>query len=244
MFNEEMHVLAPQSISSMKELVGKTVAVDLPDSSTFVTSINVFVRLGIKPHLLYIEPRIALDMLRKGDIDAIIAVDGKPLQWLTQVNDPNLHLVPVDYDKSLRDDYLPAQLSSEDYPNLVSGANTVDTIAGEAVLAAYNWQPGNDRYRRLALLVESLFSRMAQLQRPPFHPKWQELAPLAPVAGWTRFKVAQDWIDRNAPVAPVASSATPSALGARASGQQEEDPALYREFLEWRANRAKPQERR
>jgi hypothetical protein len=236
-----MHVLAPKTIQSMKDLDGKTVAVDLPDSSTFVTSINVFERLGIKPHLLYIEPRIALDMLRKGDVDAIIAVEGKPLQWLSEVNDPNLHLVPVDYDKSLRDEYLPAQLSAEDYPNLISGADPVDTIAGEAVLASYNWQPGTDRYRRLALLVESLFTRMSQLQRPPFHPKWQELAPLAPVAGWTRFKAAQDWVDRNTPVAANASSATPSTLGARASGP-EDNPALYRQFLEWRANRLKQQE--
>jgi branched-chain amino acid transport system substrate-binding protein len=245
MFNEEMHVLAQQSIRSMKELDGKTVAVDLPDSSTLVTSINVFERLGIRPHLLYVEPRIALDMLRKGDIDAIIAVEGKPLQWLSEVNDSSLHLVPVDYDKSLRDDYLPAQLSSEDYPNLISASNPVDTIAGEAILASYNWQPGSDRYHRLALLVESLFSRMAQLQRPPFHPKWQELAPLAPVAGWTRFKAAQDWVDRNTPAAaPVASNTMPAALGARASGPQDDDPALYREFLEWRSNRLKPQQPR
>jgi ABC-type branched-subunit amino acid transport system substrate-binding protein/TRAP-type uncharacterized transport system substrate-binding protein len=242
MFNEELHVLAQQSTHSMKELDGRTVAVDLLDSSTFVTSINVFERLGIKPHLLYVEPRIALEMLRKGDIDAIITVEGKPLQWLTQVNDPNLHLVPIDYDRSLRDDYLPAQLTSEDYPNLVSASNPVDTIAGEAVLASYNWQPGSDRYRRLALLVEALFSHMTQLQRPPFHPKWQELAPLAPVAGWTRFKAAQEWADRNTPSSPpaaAASSTTSVTVGARASGPQDDDPALYREFLEWRANRSK-----
>ena len=65
MFNEEMHVLAPQTIQTMKDLDGKTVAVDLPDCSTFVTSINVFERLGIRPHLLYIEPRVALEMLRR-----------------------------------------------------------------------------------------------------------------------------------------------------------------------------------
>jgi len=81
---------------------------------------------------------------------------------------------------------------------------------------------------------------MSQLQRPPFHPKWQELAPLAPVAGWTRFKAAQEWVDRNTPVAN-ASSATPSTLGARASGP-EDDPALYRQFLEWRANRLKQEQ--
>jgi branched-chain amino acid transport system substrate-binding protein len=237
MFNEEMHVLAPRSIAAMKDLDGKTVAVDLPDSSTFVTSINVFERLGIRPHLLYIEPRTALDMLRNGEIDAIVAVEGKPVQWLTQVNDPNLHLVPVEYDKSLRDEYLPAQLLPEDYPGLVSGGAPVGTIAAEAVLAAYNWQPGSDRYRRLALLVDSLFSRMADLQRPPFHPKWQELAPLAPVAGWTRFRAAQEWIDRNA---PVASSDATAALGAHASTPPD-DPALYREFLEWKASRLKQQ---
>jgi TRAP-type uncharacterized transport system substrate-binding protein len=206
MFNEEMHVLAPKAIQTIKDLDGKTVAVDLPDSSTFVTSINVFESLGIKPHLLYIEPRIALEMLGRGDIDAIIAVEGKPVQWLKQVNDPNLHLVAVDYDKALREDYLPAQLSAEDYPNLIAPSTRVGTIAAEAVLASYNWQPGNDRYRRLALLVESLFSHTAQLQRPPFHPKWQELALAAPVTGWTRFKAAQDWIDRNMPIASVRSS--------------------------------------
>jgi branched-chain amino acid transport system substrate-binding protein len=233
MFNEEMHVLAPQTIHSMKDLDGKTVAVDLPDGSTFVTAINVLERLGIKPHLLYIEPRIALEMLHKGEIDAIIAVEGKPLQWLSQVNDPNLHLVPVEYERPLREEYLPAQLSSEDYPNLISGSAPVGTIAAEAVLASFNWQPGSDRYRRLALLVDSLFSHIPQLQRPPFHPKWQELAPVAPVAGWTRFKAAQEWVDRHT---PVASAATTSALGAQA-GNPQENQALYREFLEWKASR-------
>ena len=233
MFNEEMHVLAPVSIKSMRDLDGRTVAVDLPDGSTFVTSINVFERLGIKPHLLYIEPRIALERLRRGEIDAIIAVEGKPLQWLSQISDPNLHLVPVEYDRGLRDDYLPSQLTALDYPNLISGLAPVETIAAEAVLAAYNWQPGNERYRRLSLLVESLFARMAQLQRPPYHPKWLEFAPLAPVAGWTRFRTAQDWVNRNA---PLASAAMP-VVTSPAAPMSRSDPALYREFLEWRANR-------
>jgi TRAP-type uncharacterized transport system substrate-binding protein len=228
-----MHVLAPQTIHSIRDLDGKTVAIDLPDGSTFVTAINVFEHLGIKPHLLYIEPRLALEQLRKGDIDAIIAVEGKPLQWLSQINDPNLHLVPVEYDKSLRDEYLPAQLTSEDYPNLISSSAPVGTLAAEAVLASFNWQPGSDRYRRLALLVDSLFSHLAQLQQPPYHPKWQELAPMAPVAGWTRFSAAQEWVDRNT---PATAAATAGVLGSRAaSSSQQEDPALYREFLEWKA---------
>jgi len=239
MFNEEMHVLAPRSIASMQDLDGKTVAVDLPDSSTFVTSINVFERLGIRPHLLYVEPRVALDQLRRGEIDAIVAVEGKPVQWLTQVNDPNLHLVPVDYDKSLRDEYLPSQLLPEDYPGLISPSQPVGTIAAEAVLAAYNWQPGTDRYRRLGLFVDSLFSHLDRLQQPPFHPKWQELAPLAPVAGWTRSRAAQEWIDRRAGV-PTTSTEANAALPVPAS-TAEDEPPLYREFLQWRTNHLKQQ---
>ena len=237
LFNEEMHVLAPRSVTNLSELDGKTIAVDLPDGGTFVTSINVFERLGIRPHLLYIEPRLALDMLRKGDIDAIIAVEGKPLQWLSQVNDPHLHLVPVEYDKALQDDYLPAQLSAEDYPNLVGASAPVNTIAAEAVLASFNWQPGTDRHRRLSLLVEALFNNMQALQRPPFHPKWQEMAPLAPIAGWTRFKTAQEWLDRNMPAAQIMGANAQA--GNLQAGGVPPDPRLFREFLDWRSSRQK-----
>jgi branched-chain amino acid transport system substrate-binding protein len=245
MFNEEMHVLAPRTITSMRDLDGKTVVVDLPDSSTFVTAINVFDRLGIRPHLIYQEPRLAVDMLRKGEVDAIVAIEGKPLQWLNQINDRNLHLVPVDYAKPLQEDYLPSKLSSADYPNLVADGGSVETISAEAVLASYNWAPNSDRYRRLALLVDTMFDKVGQLQRPPFHPKWKEMAPRATVSGWTRFKAAQEWLDRNMPLpaaAAAASGAAPAAAfaapAAALAPQEQRDP-LYREFLEWRASRAK-----
>ena len=249
MFNEEMHILAPRTIASMRDLDGKTVVVDLPDSSTFVTAINVFERLGIRPHLIYQEPRLALDMLRKGEVDAIVAIEGKPLQWLNQVTDRNLHLVPVEYAKTLQEEYLPSKLSSQDYPGLVPEGGYVETIAAEAVLASYNWAPNSDRYRRLALLVDTMFDKVAQLQRPPFHPKWKEMAPRATVAGWTRFKAAQEWLDRNMPLASGASVSSASAAvpppppsavppAATAFSPQDRDP-LYREFLEWRASRSK-----
>ena len=123
-------------------------------------------------------------------------------------------------------------------------SGVVETIAAEAVLASYNWAPNSDRYRRLALLVDTMFDKVAQLQRPPFHPKWKEMAPRATVAGWTRFKAAQEWLDRNMPLAAgsavsSASASVPApALPSAVLSPQDRDP-LYREFLEWRAQRAK-----
>jgi branched-chain amino acid transport system substrate-binding protein len=119
----------------------------------------------------------------------------------------------------------------------VPEGGSIDTIAAEALLASYNWAPNTDRYRRLSLLVEQLFTRISELQRPPFHPKWKELAPRASVAGWTRLRAAQEWLDRNLPPTAAVSAAS-GAVPAPEAGPKTND-ALYREFLEWRANRAK-----
>ena len=142
----------------------------------------------------------------------------------------------------LHEEYLPSKLTSADYPNLIADGASVDTIAAEAVLASYNWPPTSDRYRRLSLVVDSLFTRVAQLQRPPFHPKWKEVALRAPVAGWTRFQAAQEWINRNFPSAETAAaSASAAAVEAPRAGKPQlpvnRDDPLFREFLEWRANR-------
>jgi len=190
LYNEEMHVLAPKSVNSMAELEGKTVAVDLPNGGTFVTSAIVFERLGIHANFAYIEQRLAFERLKKGEIDAMIWVQGKPSKFSTTIKDDNFHLIPVDYAKSLQLDYLPAQLTSDDYPNLIPKGERIDTIAVPAVLAAYNWAPNTERYRRLARFVDAFFNKIAVLQQPPFHPKWKEVALSAPLPGWSRFRPA------------------------------------------------------
>ena len=248
LFDEEMHVIAPKSIRSLSDLDGRTVAVDLPNGGTFVTAITVFERLGIRPHFLYIEQRVALDKLKRGEIDAVMAVEAKPLASLAAINDDNLHFVPVAYSAPLQDDYLPATLSNSDYPNLIAKGERVDTISVAAVLAAYNWPPKTERYRRLQHFVDTFFSKVDQLQRPPFHPKWRDLALNPKLAGWSRFQPAQQWLDRNA--AATASTTVkvsdmqqqfdqflsdqyPAGKEVPGADRPQERDALFRKFLEW-----------
>src|SRR5271166_4262836 len=61
LYNEEMHVIASKSVHNLKELDGKTISVDLPNGGTFVTALTVFERLGLKPNVVYIEQRIAME---------------------------------------------------------------------------------------------------------------------------------------------------------------------------------------
>src|SRR3984885_13806064 len=238
LYNEEMHVIAPKSIRSLKELDGKTVSFDLPNGGTFVTAFIIFERLGIKPKFVYVEQRIALEKMKNGEIDAVIAVEGKPSGIISQIRDDRLHFIPVDYAKSLQDDYLPASLSAKDYPNLISDREPVDTIAVPAVLAAYNWAPDSDRYRKLALFVDAFFTKFPAFQNPPFHPKWKEVSLSAPLPDWQRFPAAQQWLDRHR-LGPVARTRFDEFLKQNAAmGKLPADAdkeALFKQFQAWEA---------
>ena len=131
----------------------------------------------MKANFVYIEQRIAMEKLKAGEIDAVIVVGGKPYKSVSTFNnDGRFHLVRVDYDKPLQVDYLPATLTAKDYPNLIAEGEKVDTIAVPAVLAAYNWAPGTERYRKLSQFVDAFFAKFPTLQKPPFHPKWKEVS--------------------------------------------------------------------
>jgi TRAP transporter TAXI family solute receptor len=240
LYNEEVHVIASKSIRNLKELNGKTVSVDLPNGGTFVTALTLFERLGIKPNVVYIEQRIALEKLKAGQIDAVIVCGGKPYKAVSTFKDDRFHLVTVDYDKPLQGDYLPATLSAKDYPNLIADGEKVDTIAVPAVLAAYNWAPNTDRYRKLALFVDAFFTKFPTFQNPPFHPKWKEVSLAAPLAGWNRLPAAQQWLDNHG-VEPVARQRfeefwKQSPAAGRVQSEAEKE-ALFRQFQAWEAER-------
>jgi TRAP transporter TAXI family solute receptor len=242
LYNEEMYVIAAKSVRNLKELDGKTISVDLPNGGTFVTSLTVFERIGIKPKVVYIEQRIAMEKLKKGEIDAVIAVGGKPYKSVSAFNDDRFHLVNVDYDKPLQGDYLPATLTPKDYPNLIAEGEKVDTIAVPAVLAAYNWAPNTDRYRKLALFVEAFFTKFPAFQNPPFHPKWKEVSLSAPLADWQRFPAAKQWLETHGVEATVRNrfdeflkqAPTPAAAKPQSDTEKE---SLFKQFQAWEAER-------
>jgi TRAP transporter TAXI family solute receptor len=241
LYNEEMQIIAPKSVQSLRDLEGKTISVDLPNGSTFVTVLTVADRIGMKANWVYIEQRIAMEKLKAGQIDAVIVVGGKPYKSVSGFgNDGRFHLVKVDYEKPLQNDYLPATLTAKDYPNLIAEGEKVDTIAVPALLAAYNWAPNTDRYRKLTQFVDAFFTKFPTFQNPPFHPKWKEVSLSAPLAGWNRFPYAQQWLDKNG-IQPVARTRfeeflkqNPAAAKLPADADKE---ALFKQFQAWEAEK-------
>src|SRR6202011_1479200 len=242
LYNEEVHVIASKSIHNLRDLEGKTVSVDLPNGGTFVPALTMFERLGLKPNVVYIEQRIALEKVKAGEIDAVIVAGGKHYKSVSTFKDDRFHLVTVDYAKPLQGDYLPATLSAKDYPNLIADGEQVDTIAVPAVLAAYNWAPNTDRYRKLALFVDAFFTKFPTFQNPPFHPKWKEVSLSAPLAGWSRLPAAQQWLDKNN-LQPMARERFDTFLqqnpaGAAKVTSDADKEALFKQFQAWEADRS------
>ena len=127
---------------------------------------------------------------------------------------------------------------------MVAASDSFDTVAVGAVLIAFNWPKGTDRYRRIENFVEHFFPSLAQFQKPPRHPKWREANLAAVLPGWTRFPAAEDWLKRNrqieqAPTAAVRDefAAFLAVRGKGAADPPDERERLFQEFLKWSQGR-------
>jgi TRAP transporter TAXI family solute receptor len=187
LYDEEIHILARPGISSVQDLAGQTVNVDVRGSGTAMTASLVFDALGLRVNTANDVQDVALSKLRAGEIAAMVFVAGKPARLFAGIPpDSGLRFLPIRPTAALMETYLPATLSASDYPALVP-ADGVETIAVGAVMAVYAWTPGSERHRKVARFVDALHSRFDEFLRPPRHPKWREVNLAAQVPGWVRF---------------------------------------------------------
>jgi TRAP transporter TAXI family solute receptor len=249
LFNEEMHVVvrADSGINSLADLNGKKVNFSDIGSGSQLSSRDIFRRLGITPQEVNMGQGDALEKLQTGEIAATILIAGKPTGAMGKLRAADgFRFLPVPFAKPLQADYLPAALSHTDYPGMVSAGQDVNTIAVSAVLIAYNWPKDSDRYRRIANFIDVFFPKLAELQKPPHHPKWRETNLAAVVPGWTRFPEAADWLERNrdkqsAIMTDAGSASQPPLATERPHnvGGAPQDPAvhdqLFQEFVNWQS---------
>jgi TRAP transporter TAXI family solute receptor len=188
LYDEEIHLLAREDVRSVRDLAGRIVNVDVRGSGTAMTSSLVLEALGVNAQIAHDPQDVALTRLRNGEIGAAVYVAGKPARLYAGIAPGSgLHFIPIPATPGLLETYLPSTLSSADYPNLIPAGTEVETIAVGAVMAVYAWQPGTERYRKVARFVHAFTRRFDEFLRPPRHPKWREVNLAAQVPGWIRF---------------------------------------------------------
>lgn len=212
LYNEEVHVLANRAISGVDQLRGKKVGIDKPGSGTNLTARNIFRKLNIQPEFVEIDQTSSYAALRAGDIAAAVYVAGRPVRAISDFKDEgSVHLLGLPFAGDLAETYLPSRFTKSDYPGLLDDDRPIETLAVGSVLAAFNWQVGSERYRRVERFVNAFFSRFSEFRKAGRHPKWKEVNLSGTVPGWQRFPAAQLWLDRNAPSAPSGLRPAPQA---------------------------------
>ncbi|NJM34437.1 MAG: TRAP transporter substrate-binding protein [Rhodomicrobium sp.] len=207
--SEEFHVLSRMKFLCLADLSGRKVNFGPAGSGSALTAQAVFEASKVQVQPQYLDQTVAAQKLRNGEIDAAVFVSGKPASAFDRLRyTDGVHFLDVGFVDDLQRDYLPAILTHDDYPDLVAPDETVSTIAVSAVVAAAKPQARNRRPAKLDRFVERFFSRLQVLRQPPNHVKWREVSLSAPVAGWTRFPAAQQWLKDN-----PASSAAKKEIG-------------------------------
>jgi TRAP transporter TAXI family solute receptor len=234
---QEIHIVARQDIESLAGLVGQKVNIGPAGSSTAVTAGILFKMLGTAIEPVALDGATAIEELKRGAIAATLVVGAKPVPLIAGIAPGyGLHLLPIDFGASLEEAYLPTNLGHDDYPNLIAPSASLPTLAtGMALLTAKaKNDPGSKA--RMASFVDTLFSRLGELQTEDHHPKWREINLAAHVPGLTRTAAAEAWLaaHRADTVKPVAVS------GKIEAGASEPPPinpdhkeALFKAFIEW-----------
>jgi uncharacterized protein len=245
LYEEEFHIVGGKDISSVRDLAGKKVAFH---GGAFLSGQDLLGKLKIKPaEAVKMDFFEALDKLKTGEIAAVVRATASPMQDMASKFDPAFHkLVPIPFDDSLIEAYLPGELTHKHYPTIVPDGQSVETVAIGVVLAAYAWRPGTDRYRRLAKFVDAFFSRIDKLLADKNrHPKWDDVNLAAKLPGWQRFPAAEDWLKRHGQTLPGGSAELRTNTSAPlqkpgTAGAITEKETLFREFQEWQSGRRKP----
>lgn len=229
------HVYVRPEIRSFADLVGKKVGFNTVGSAANYTGGIIFDRLGIKVERVFKNNAIALEDMRRGELAGIVHVVGKPNELFAKFKpEPGFHFLPIEFGSKFEDYYVPSELTSDDYPNLIPRGEVVQTISVPGLLAVYNWAPGTDRYRRCVRFVEYLFERFDKLKGPTFQPDWKQMNLAGTIPGWTRFGPAQELVNRATGQKAKVDPALARAQASRAApNDQAEQERLFQRFMEW-----------
>jgi len=242
LYSEELHVLSRMQFMCLADLGSRRVSFGPKDSGAAITAEAVFETNGITLDPLYLDHEDAIERLKSGEIDALVYVGGKPSRAFDGITHKDkVHFLDVEYAAALQPNYLPAIITSEDYPNLVAPTESVATIGVSTVMAVHNWPPQSERFRVMTRFAENFFSEFDRFKGASFSPKWREVNIRAPLKNWQRFQPAERWLAAN--VLPKVQAAPPQAAQQLKSmlqkfvetqqGTSADQEELFNQFVRW-----------
>ena len=131
LYNEEVHLLAKSEFGTVDDLNGRRVNFGTEGSGTFMTASIIFDDLGIDVDVSSYPEPIALEKLLAGELDALVFVGGKPVEFVQNVSrQDQLHLLDIPPGR-IKAAYLPSELTADAYPSLIDAGDSRADRCGE-----------------------------------------------------------------------------------------------------------------
>ena len=258
LYTQAAHLVAGADVETIADLQDREINVVSQHHQAFVTAQTVFGALGLRFKPVFLDQRLALERVKKGDLAATLILSGRPSPLLAEIEQTDqLRIIDVPFQDDVPNVYYPTSLTSVDYPRLIPRGRTVATVGTAAILMVFNFKPGNERYGKVARFVDSFLSRLDDLQRDPRHPRWRDMNLTANVRGMERFPLVEDWLAKYRTTAVAghrtrkpslrqtfeAFIETQAAAGRATDLLRSSKAELYQRFIAWRRgdrSQAKP----
>ncbi len=190
MDSSELHVIARRDIPSIYELDGKKVNFSTPGSGTFLTMTNTFDALNINVEVSFDAEAVALEKLKRGEIDAMGVNASIPWAFASAITaEDNLRLLNIPVD-CLPGPYETVVTPSDAYPNLIPANLSWTTPRVRVVLLAYQWPNDHPGCGRVARFADALRGKIEDLRQGPFSDRWLEVDLDTEVRGLSRWQGA------------------------------------------------------
>lgn len=189
LYDQEVHILAKAGIATLEALNGRRIAIGDVQSGSYLTSRLLLEIAGIKPRrLVAIGGAKALAALKSGAIDAMVVIDGQPVEQLVLDITPmdGLHLIPITH-SGIRAFYPSSRIPSGTYPWQTAD---IDTVSVRAILVAYDFR--NRHCSTIGTLAQLIRDNLAWLKANG-HPKWKTVDLDAGVDGWAQYACVTDY---------------------------------------------------
>ncbi len=181
LYNEEVHLLAKKSITSIEDLNHKQVAVGSKGSGTNLTSELLFDVTNVWPRKKYLlSGKESLKRLQSGEIDALFYVSGYPVELFKDIDGDKFHLITIKIN-NVDGYYIESTIPKDTYQ---WQKKDVQTIAVKAVLMTAGFYSEHCQgINKMVRLVENNIDWL----KANGHPKWQEVELDFVLKNWDRY---------------------------------------------------------
>ncbi len=196
------------SLESIYDLSGHNISIGDVDSGTSMTSRLVMRALGVRPRAVELPTRDSIAALKRGDLDAVFVLAGKPNKYLASLKpEDGLRLLEIPLTSELAQIYHASEFTSDDYPALVSDKLT-GSISVDVVMAAYETRNmGVEEKKRITSFIRELNGSLDVLSNAPgHHPKWAEFSFDAEIPTWQKVSFVDDIVAGREAAAPEGPS--------------------------------------